>query len=43
MVGRRGALEESGSYDRERFSVLRENGVHYFQALVHRALSSPSP
>jgi choline monooxygenase len=31
----------SGAYDRGRFSVLRENGVHHFQALVHAALSTP--
>lgn len=29
----------SGSYDRGRFSVLRENGVHHFQSLVHAALT----
>jgi len=30
----------SGAYDRGRFSVLRENGVHHFQSLVHRFLVS---
>lgn len=29
----------SRSYDRGRFSVLRENGVHHFQTLVHRYLT----
>jgi choline monooxygenase len=29
---------ESGSYDRGRFSPLRENGVHHFQSLVHAYL-----
>lgn len=29
----------SGSYERGRFSVLRENGVHHFQSLVHAALT----
>ena len=29
----------SGAYERGRFSVLRENGVHHFQALVHEALT----
>lgn len=31
----------SGSYERGRFSVLRENGVHHFQSLVHAALTKP--
>jgi choline monooxygenase len=30
----------SGAYDRGRFSVKRENGVHHFQSLVHRFLSA---
>jgi choline monooxygenase len=30
----------SGAYDRGRFSVKRENGVHHFQSLVHRYLTS---
>ena len=30
----------SGSYERGRFSTLRENGVHHFQALVHAALTT---
>lgn len=30
----------SGAYERGRFSVLRENGVHHFQSLVHAALVS---
>jgi choline monooxygenase len=30
----------SGSYERGRFSVARENGVHHFQSLVHAALTS---
>lgn len=30
----------SGSYERGRFSAIRENGVHHFQSLVHRALTS---
>ena len=29
----------SHAYDRGRFSVLRENGVHHFQALVHEYLT----
>ena len=29
---------KSRSYDQGRFSVKRENGVHHFQSLVHRAL-----
>ncbi len=29
----------SNAYDRGRFSVLRENGVHHFQSLVHEFLS----
>jgi choline monooxygenase len=29
----------SRSYDRGRFSVRRENGVHHFQALVHKYLT----
>jgi choline monooxygenase len=29
----------SRAYDRGRFSVLRENGVHHFQGLVHEFLS----
>lgn len=29
----------SGAYDRGRFSVARENGVHHFQSLVHAALT----
>lgn len=36
----------SRTYDRGRFSVRRENGVHHFQGLVHEFLSSascPSP
>lgn len=33
----------SGAYDRGRFSVLRENGVHHFQALVHAHLVAPPP
>jgi choline monooxygenase len=32
----------SRTYDRGRFSVLRENGVHHFQRLVHEFLSSTS-
>jgi choline monooxygenase len=30
---------ESRAYDKGRFSVLRENGVHHFQLLVHEFLS----
>lgn len=30
---------QSRSYDRGRFSVLRENGVHHFQSLVHAYLT----
>lgn len=30
---------QSRSYDTGRFSVLRENGVHHFQALVHEFLT----
>ena len=30
---------QSGVYDCGRFSVLRENGVHHFQSLVHEFLS----
>lgn len=30
---------QSNAYDRGRFSVLRENGVHHFQSLVHEFLS----
>ncbi len=30
---------QSGVYDRGRFSVKRENGVHHFQQLVHAHLS----
>ena len=30
---------QSKAYDRGRFSVLRENGVHHFQSLVHEFLS----
>ncbi len=30
----------STSYDRGRFSVRRENGVHHFHSLVHRALTA---
>jgi choline monooxygenase len=30
---------ESNAYDKGRFSVLRENGVHHFQLLVHEFLS----
>ena len=30
---------KSKAYDRGRFSALRENGVHHFQALVHEFLS----
>ena len=29
----------SKAYDRGRFSVLRENGVHHFQALIHEYLT----
>jgi len=29
----------SGAYERGRFSTVRENGVHHFQALVHAALT----
>jgi choline monooxygenase len=29
----------SGAYERGRFSMLRENGVHHFQSLVHAALT----
>ncbi|MCY3833499.1 MAG: hypothetical protein OXG85_10815 [Chloroflexi bacterium] len=29
----------SKAYDRGRFSVLRENGVHHFQSLVHEFLT----
>jgi choline monooxygenase len=29
----------SSAYDRGRFSVLRENGVHHFQSLVHEFLT----
>lgn len=32
---------ESRAYDKGRFSVLRENGVHHFQLLVHEFLSRP--
>jgi choline monooxygenase len=32
----------SRTYDRGRFSVKRENGVHHFQGLVHEFLSSNS-
>ena len=32
----------SRAYDRGRFSVRRENGVHHFQALVHELLSDAS-
>jgi choline monooxygenase len=32
----------SRTYDRGRFSVRRENGVHHFQGLVHEFLSSDS-
>ena len=32
---------QSRSYDRGRFSVLRENGVHHFQSLVHEFLTAP--
>lgn len=31
----------SRSYDRGRFSALRENGVHHFQSLVHEWLTRP--
>ena len=31
---------QSRSYDRGRFSVLRENGVHHFQSLVHEFLTA---
>ncbi len=31
---------KSHAYDRGRFSVLRENGVHHFQSLVHEFLTS---
>ena len=30
---------KSRSYDKGRFSVLRENGVHHFQALIHEFLT----
>ena len=30
---------QSKAYDRGRFSVLRENGVHHFQSLVHEFLT----
>ncbi len=30
---------QSNAYDRGRFSVLRENGVHHFQSLVHEFLT----
>jgi choline monooxygenase len=30
----------SRAYDRGRFSVLRENGVHHFQSLVHQFLTT---
>lgn len=30
---------QSRAYDRGRFSVLRENGVHHFQSLVHEFLT----
>jgi choline monooxygenase len=30
---------KSRSYDRGRFSVKRENGVHHFQSLVHEFLT----
>jgi choline monooxygenase len=30
----------SRAYDRGRFSVLRENGVHHFQSLIHEFLTS---
>ena len=33
----------SGSYERGRFSALRENGVHHFQSLVHAALTTTTP
>jgi choline monooxygenase len=32
---------KSRSYDRGRFSALRENGVHHFQALVKEFLDRP--
>jgi choline monooxygenase len=31
----------SRAYERGRFSVRRENGVHHFQALVHEFLTRP--
>ena len=30
---------QSRSYDRGRFSVKRENGVHHFQALLHEFMT----
>ncbi len=33
----------SGSYEAGRFSVLRENGVHHFQRLVHEHLARATP
>ena len=33
---------KSKAYDRGRFSVLRENGVHHFQSLVHEFISEGS-
>jgi choline monooxygenase len=32
---------KSKAYDQGRFSVLRENGVHHFQTLVHEFLTRP--
>lgn len=32
---------KSRAYDRGRFSVKRENGVHHFQSLVHEFLTKP--
>jgi choline monooxygenase len=32
----------SRSYDKGRFSVKRENGVHHFQTLLHQHLTTPS-
>jgi choline monooxygenase len=34
---------KSRTYDRGRYSVARENGVHHFHSLLARALASPSP
>jgi choline monooxygenase len=32
----------SQAYDRGRFSLKRENGVHHFQALAHEFMTQPS-